>query len=295
MSGPIPAGSPRVSASGRAHASSELSAILDHALGSAVPSGSFLRLRLELLAEHVRRALRASRGRVGADRRLLAADRENLDPCGVTRAASACRRRVVEHFALLLARDRPSCAMIGSRTATSRSAAREPQAFLAGLEARAQGLGLALARLEGGRRRAARHDEQDRPQAVVVAGRSSSSASPQLDATSFSPNWRLAWNLPRMICCQTISALMRAFSASTLMPACCITLRELLAASCRRGARCSAKAFSISASVTSSDVALRQLELELLVDQFVDHLLARRRLAASTAGSAWCAARCRAR
>src|SRR5437763_872854 len=161
MSGPIPAGSPRVSAKGCGIGSARrlddgrAAQLLEKALG----------LRLVLLADY--RFADLGLAEAVAARRLLGADREHFD----TLLSDLGRRepadlRSIQHFALLLL-DVGRAADDLVAHGNVRKRAGETDSLLTVLEARAQPIGLPAPGFERGRRRTARHDEEDRAQRVL--------------------------------------------------------------------------------------------------------------------------------
>src|SRR5262245_36147313 len=168
MSGPIPAGSPRVNARGCIKRRELRSAMFDHRTGTQL-----LQIALALLGETILQDLlaRLALSRQLAGGRALAAQGEQLDALLLAlRRGERAFRRLVEDLAQA-GREVAGGAddRLPHRDITH--AAGHPDALVAVLEAAAQGFGLLGARRERLVRGVPRHDQQDRAQHVFVADR----------------------------------------------------------------------------------------------------------------------------
>src|SRR5215216_4618271 len=164
MSGPIPAGSPSVSARGCIRTST----VFDHRSGTQL-----LQIALALVSEALLQYFLANLAlaRQFAGRCSFLAEREQLDALlGRFRRRKPAFQRIVQDLAHLR----------GQITGRSDDhvthcdvleAACETNAFLAILKTIAQSLGFAFARRDHFFRRSAGNDEQDRPQRIFVADR----------------------------------------------------------------------------------------------------------------------------
>ena len=99
-----------------------------------------------------------------------AAERKHLDALsGLFRRRQVADVGLVEDTSQLLAAGRRNTLIIGSRTATSRRARANGMPLAQSVEAHPQSLGIFLAGLKSGIRRAARHDQKNRAYRIFVA------------------------------------------------------------------------------------------------------------------------------